>query len=298
MSELITFSLPTYQLPTLSATDLADVTAPYVHFYRHYHEFIFYYILSGELNLTEGDHTYSLSENQYILLDPTRAHVGTLPSTCQFFYAHFAFPGVTEHTLSDESLKTRLTSERLALSDHPYTPHIYFPKQASVSDTTLLPQLHHLLSLTLETFAAHQHYYQFKSASLLYQLLLSLSEDYANACLYDVSSQTTGSAQTVQLLLSFLNQGYALHITSPLIESKYNCNFDHLNRQFKKVTGQTIFAYLTHLRIEKAKQLLTTGFYTTKEIASRTGFHDVYYFSKVFKKVTGMPPGIYKKHFI
>ncbi len=61
------------------------------------------------------------------------------------------------------------------------------------------------------------------------------------------------------------------------------------------MTGQTIFVYLNNLRIEKAKQLLSTGFYTTNDIATRTGFHDVYYFSKVFKKFTGTTPGKYVK---
>lgn len=51
--------------------------------------------------------------------------------------------------------------------------------------------------------------------------------------------------------------------------------------------------YLTQLRIEYAKELLITGRYSIGEIAEMCGFENVYYFSTVFKKHTGIPPSKY-----
>ena len=48
--------------------------------------------------------------------------------------------------------------------------------------------------------------------------------------------------------------------------------------------------YLTELRIEKAKELIATNSMSLSNIAQMTGFNDPLYFSRVFKKTTGIPP--------
>lgn len=80
-----------------------------------------------------------------------------------------------------------------------------------------------------------------------------------------------------------------------MIERQFECNFDYLNRIFKKQTGQTIFAYLTKVRIAKAKMLLTSGNLPICTIARQVGYEDIYYFSNVFKKQTGYSPTRYRK---
>lgn len=67
----------------------------------------------------------------------------------------------------------------------------------------------------------------------------------------------------------------------------------YLKRLFKKETGESPLEYLTAKRIEYSKQLLGAKYETTmsiKEIASLAGYDDPYYFSRVFKKVTGKSP--------
>lgn len=295
LSNFICFSLTPQGLPVISALDIASIKPPYVHFHRHYHEFILYYIVSGELFITEGDENYHLKANDFLLLDPARAHFGQKPSTAQFFYIHFSLPPLLETDLAKEDVKDLLQKTQLAELTQDYLSNIYLPKYHSISSPSSITQIHTLLNKALETFSSHELYHPLQASCLLYELLIVLSKSFSYHLLYDFERTPSASAQTIPLLLSFLNQSYAMNISSTLIESKFNCNFDYLNRQFKKMTGQTIFVYLNSLRIEKAKQLLSTGFYTTSDIASRTGFHDVYYFSKVFKRLTGTTPGKYGK---
>ena len=60
---------------------------------------------------------------------------------------------------------------------------------------------------------------------------------------------------------------------------------------FKKETGYTPTEYLTTIRIEHAKRVMATrSILRIKDIASLCGFKDPYYFSRVFKKVTGISP--------
>lgn len=65
---------------------------------------------------------------------------------------------------------------------------------------------------------------------------------------------------------------------------------NHLRTVFVKSTGRTPLQYLTELRVNEARQLLQTGRFSVKEVGSRVGIADPYYFSRVFHKVTGKRP--------
>ncbi|MBM6995313.1 AraC family transcriptional regulator [Paenibacillus sp. DXFW5] len=67
----------------------------------------------------------------------------------------------------------------------------------------------------------------------------------------------------------------------------------HLFNAFKARTGLSPKQYLTKVRIDKAKELLT-GSLTVDQIASSVGFNDALYFSRQFKKSTGMSPSEYR----
>lgn len=66
-------------------------------------------------------------------------------------------------------------------------------------------------------------------------------------------------------------------------------------RFFKKYTGSAPIQYLNKIRLEKAKNLLTATTMPIKEIASTTGFHDLFYFSKTIKAHTGFSPSEFRK---
>ena len=65
---------------------------------------------------------------------------------------------------------------------------------------------------------------------------------------------------------------------------------NHLSTVFAQETGENFIEYLTRVRIEKAKQLLTDTAMKSADIARETGFSDPHYFSSIFKKNTGLSP--------
>jgi len=75
-------------------------------------------------------------------------------------------------------------------------------------------------------------------------------------------------------------------------------NADYMRRLFKQETGITPTDFLTEKRIENAKKLLSTSRtpeIAISEVAYLSGFYDSNYFTRVFKKVTGVLPTQYRK---
>jgi AraC-like DNA-binding protein len=70
---------------------------------------------------------------------------------------------------------------------------------------------------------------------------------------------------------------------------------NHLNTVFKAVTGKTVSAYHAALRIQQAKELLSTTALRLGPLAEQLGYYDQYHFCKSFKKATGMSPSQYRK---
>jgi AraC-like DNA-binding protein len=64
----------------------------------------------------------------------------------------------------------------------------------------------------------------------------------------------------------------------------------YLGALFKKVNHCTIKEYINRIRINSAENLLSAGGYSVSEAAGQCGFDDIYYFSKVYKKLKGYPP--------
>ena len=74
---------------------------------------------------------------------------------------------------------------------------------------------------------------------------------------------------------------------------------DHMRRLFKQQTGRTPVEYLTHIRIEAAKKLISgmkSSDITVTGIAQRVGYSDISYFSRAFRKATGKAPTEYYVH--
>lgn len=92
----------------------------------------------------------------------------------------------------------------------------------------------------------------------------------------------------------YLEQHYNEPITRKDVESLVHMNQDYLNRSFKCATGYTLMEYLQHYRVLKAKEYLADSTYTISEIGCLVGYDSPPYFSKIFKKCTGLTPADYR----
>jgi AraC-like DNA-binding protein len=74
-----------------------------------------------------------------------------------------------------------------------------------------------------------------------------------------------------------------------------HCSTVTVTEHFKREYGITVMEYAENLRMEHAEYLLLESDCSVKEIAFFSGFADVEYFSRCFKKRHGMPPGTWRR---
>lgn len=70
---------------------------------------------------------------------------------------------------------------------------------------------------------------------------------------------------------------------------------DYLGRIFSRAVGISFSEYLANARVNKAKFLLSSTSLSVEGVAEALGYYDTCYFSRQFKRITGVPPGRYRK---
>jgi YesN/AraC family two-component response regulator len=98
----------------------------------------------------------------------------------------------------------------------------------------------------------------------------------------------------VRHALAYLEQHYRHRFSRWQVAQAAGVSEDHLGRLFHRELGVTLWEYLTRLRIRRAKERLQRSDDSVQTIARAVGFHDRAYFSRVFRKVTGIAPHAYR----
>lgn len=93
----------------------------------------------------------------------------------------------------------------------------------------------------------------------------------------------------------YLRKNYRQPCTLAEIAAELDVAPGVLSNKFRKETGQSINAYLTDLRMDRAARILAGSDTPIQQIAETVGILDANYFIKIFKKQFGMTPGQYRK---
>ncbi|MEX6686825.1 AraC family transcriptional regulator [Danxiaibacter flavus] len=96
-------------------------------------------------------------------------------------------------------------------------------------------------------------------------------------------------------LIGFIQLNLNRRLTVTNLAEKVNLHPDYFSRLFLQLTGERPLSYIHSKRIERAQYLITISDMPLAQIAEETGFDNLPYFSKVFKKKTSLTPGQYKQ---
>ena len=98
----------------------------------------------------------------------------------------------------------------------------------------------------------------------------------------------------IDIVLHYIHQHYAEDLTRTMLADLVYLNPDYMARLFKKQTGASIISYITTYRIEKAKEFLQNPSLSISAVASKVGYGNYSYFSKLFKDIVGCTPNEYQ----
>ncbi len=102
-------------------------------------------------------------------------------------------------------------------------------------------------------------------------------------------------ATPIKRAKDYINAHYMQDISLSLVSEEIGLNASYFSTLFKKETGENFATYVSRLRIEKAKRLISTTNYKIGEITELVGYYDLSSFNKKFKKYTGLSPKEYRK---
>lgn len=93
----------------------------------------------------------------------------------------------------------------------------------------------------------------------------------------------------------YMEQHFKENITAVIVAGEVYLNPSYFSTLFKRVMGISFTRYLNELRVEESKRLLKSEEdHAIQDIANDIGYRSQSYYSKVFKKYTGLTPNEYR----
>ncbi|SCM82708.1 Helix-turn-helix, AraC domain-containing protein [uncultured Sporomusa sp.] len=145
------------------------------------------------------------------------------------------------------------------------------------------PQINEMLQRLYKTCAMPGSLQALRAKSLFFTIM-----DAVLNCYGERRSQS--GRELVEQAMEYMNAHYMEQLTIPKLAEQHGLGSKRFAYLFQKHGGMSPNEYLIAQRVKQAKELLCTTACSVTEVALCVGYSDPYYFSKLFKKYTGVSP--------
>lgn len=131
--------------------------------------------------------------------------------------------------------------------------------------------------------------FEMKCKAELYNVLYALVEEY------NLEYISKNKFEIIRPAVEFIHNNYTKMLLN-VSELSMMCNItpEYFRDIFHRNFGTSPIKYINNLKITRAKELLSAGFYSVGSVAEMSGYSDISHFSREFKKATGVSPSEFK----
>ena len=231
------------------------------------------YVSKGNVGVTADDRIYMLSEGSLVLHKPMEFHriwasEGTTPS---YNVISFTASGSMISLLENKVVKCTDVMNMLLKEVFDGRFRAYDFKNDWVIDD---------IKNEHETFRCIK--------------LLELALNDAAVCADVICPENSGDAKLFAKAVFFLSENLSNKVTLDELAEYCFVSLTKIKRVFTKYVGCGVSEYFNHMKINEARKLLYDG-HSVSYVSDKMGFSNQFYFSSVFKKITGFTPTQYKK---
>jgi len=126
-----------------------------------------------------------------------------------------------------------------------------------------------------------------RTAGVLESYILFLLDRYGNT----MEASTDALMENIK---HYITENMLFEFSMADLSAVFNYNEKYLCRLFKEKNGRSIKEYCNTSKVEKAKNLIKSSNLRISEVATQSGFNNVTYFNRIFKKLTGLSPQEYR----
>ena len=247
----------------------------------HWHdEFEIIYVKSGFLTVSISGENYIGKPGDAFVVSPGNLHfMGSQTGNVDYFTFLFPLKYISFRTddILDDKLLEPLNSGHLIIS-----PEI---------EDTVKEQCEQLVEIygAKKEESQSKITAQIKTKIILLQFILELWKKG-----FIVENDTSGKNTVEKEMVSYIQQNFTGKILLKEFGEQFHLSEKYISRYFKEHFHITISQYVTYLRLEHAKQLLQDTDIPVTEVAMQSGYQNVSYFIRSFKKTYGRSPLKYR----
>lgn len=252
------------------------------------HDYKLYIVRKGNFEFYVDKTLYKLSEGDCCLVPPFSHTHGSKSSNDALIFGWSHFLGDGKKIKHNNPIFIRGIDEIVTNGESPTLNHlIVLPTKFKLKEPEYIYQLFRQL---INLFSLRR-YSERSCDYMLGFFLIELSNDF----LTNEALLHTKKPSDVEYIAEWIRVHLAENPTVKDVASEFELNSTYLTRKFHTQYGISVKSYIVEQKIIHARYLLLTTNLTIAEVAEQSFFENPKHFAKSFKKLTGVPPTIYRK---